>query len=297
MHSSLQCLLEGVIDYAGLFPPAKLDLKPALDEYLGHLNSQESWIVNRFISPVGRLAELGELLNQERPEASFGITVIGTGGDDFGVSVKKDAEAIDAFDSRVEGQFFVEAYEVKAPKDIRSAIKSAQQLSPLDVFLELPLNADLIDSLHQLAESGTIGAKARTGGLDKASFPSSEVVASFLQETMNLDVPFKLTAGLHHPLPMDDAETGGRMHGFLNVLLGAALVQAHDLSRVELVELLDETNPKAFSFRERSIAWKGQDAGIDDIEEMRSLFVGFGSCSVTEPIEGLESLKLYRRAS
>ena len=34
MHASLRALLEGVIDYAGLFPPAKLPLPEALANYL-----------------------------------------------------------------------------------------------------------------------------------------------------------------------------------------------------------------------------------------------------------------------
>lgn len=298
MYSALQCLLEGVIDYAGLFPPAKLEMRAAVDEYLGHLNSHESWIVNRFICPASRLGELASVLEANRPEASFGLSVIGTGAvDAFSDSVKRDAEAIEDFEHKFEGQFFAEAYEVKAPENLKAGARAVQQLAPLDVFLEVPWGLEMNDKLHAIAEGGTLGAKARTGGLTKDAFPDSESLAAFLQECMNLDLPFKLTAGLHHPLPHVEEQTGGSMHGFLNVLVAAALVQTHDLSRAELVQLLGERDQKAFTFREKAVVWRGNDAGIDDIEEMRSLFVGYGSCSVMEPIEGLTAMKLYKGAA
>ncbi|HEX5631332.1 MAG TPA: hypothetical protein VFY15_06715, partial [Acidimicrobiia bacterium] len=54
--------LSGLIDYAGLFPPASLDLAAAVEEYRAIRGSAESWLVGRFICPADRLVELAGLL-------------------------------------------------------------------------------------------------------------------------------------------------------------------------------------------------------------------------------------------
>ena len=55
MVESLQVLLGGVIDYAGMYPPAQLPLSEALRTYVRYKQGKEAWIVNRFVCPAGRL--------------------------------------------------------------------------------------------------------------------------------------------------------------------------------------------------------------------------------------------------
>jgi hypothetical protein len=107
-----------------------------------------------------------------------------------------------------------------------------------------------------------------------------------------LEVPFKLTAGLHHPLPHRDAVTGATMHGFLNVLGAATFAISEDLSRRDMERLLLDSDPKAWSFDRSGLAWRDRRASLDDVDEARALFVSFGSCSVDEPLEGLQELGL-----
>lgn len=54
---SLLTLLHGLVDYAGLYPPAKLGMAAAVDNYATYLHSRESWMLGRFICPVSRLEE------------------------------------------------------------------------------------------------------------------------------------------------------------------------------------------------------------------------------------------------
>ena len=82
MSRALNTLLDNVIDYAGLFPPAKLDMEAAVSEYLELLNSPESWLVSRFVCTAARLTELADELEAQKAEIGFGISVIGTGGED-----------------------------------------------------------------------------------------------------------------------------------------------------------------------------------------------------------------------
>jgi len=297
MVASLDALLDGVIDYAGLFPPAKLDMGPAVEEYLDHLEGDEQVLVNRFICPVARLSEFSEALQASGSDVAFELTAIGTGGGDveaFKKACAEDREAIERFEAGLDGQVTVESIERKIPDaPIDRIAKAAGPLAEFELYFESPFDAGLSDRLHALADLEIAGAKARTGGLDKAAFPAPAVLAGFIKECLDLNVPFKLTAGLHHPFRTNDPATGGVMHGFLNVLVGAALVEAAELSRKELTTILEERNPRAFEFDAEGLAWRSQRASIEAIDSMRTLLVGFGSCSVKEPVDDLLRLGLW----
>ena len=56
MDNSLHALLEGLIDYAGLFPPAELDMERAVRKYIGFRTEAESWMLARFVLPARPVA-------------------------------------------------------------------------------------------------------------------------------------------------------------------------------------------------------------------------------------------------
>lgn len=296
MSRALNTMIEGVIDYAGLFPPAQLCMADAVAEYLNLLNGPDSWLVSRFVCPANRLAEMADELETQKAEIGFGISVIGTGGTDalsFGKGVVQDAGEFISFGSRCSDICEIQAYEVKAPPmEIKAALRGLGPFREMEVFVELPFDESLHDNLHHLAESDWLGAKARTGGLEASAFPSSEKLAAFIQECLNLNVIFKLTAGLHHPIRQFDPATGATMHGFLNVLVAAALADEHELTRKEIVRVLEEQDSRRFIFTQDEVGWGDLDAGLDAIEDMRGIFISYGSCSVREPVQELQALKL-----
>ena len=49
--------LEGIIDYAGLFPPADLDLQTVVKNWASYLQSEDSWMLARLIIPAVQLEE------------------------------------------------------------------------------------------------------------------------------------------------------------------------------------------------------------------------------------------------
>ena len=51
-------LLAGAIDYAGLFPPAALDMAGAVSEYASYVRSGDRWALGRFVVAASRLEEL-----------------------------------------------------------------------------------------------------------------------------------------------------------------------------------------------------------------------------------------------
>ncbi len=72
---SLRALLARLIDYAGLFPPAALDLATALANFERYASSPESWMLSRFVLPATQLDALD-------PLSKFPVTLIDDAGGD-----------------------------------------------------------------------------------------------------------------------------------------------------------------------------------------------------------------------
>lgn len=289
MDPALETLLDGVIDYAGLFPPARLDMADAVGEYLDLLAQPESLLVNRFVCPAGRLAELAEALESEDDAIQFGVSVVGTGIS----AIADDLAAMEEFDRKLGDRASIEGFEVRSEPDVAASLRALRPLSALDVYLEIPLDDATNEALHLIAESELASAKARTGGLEAAAFPTPNALASFMRECLDLNLSFKLTAGLHHPIRQQDPATGAMMHGFLNVLIALALAEEHDLTRGEIARILDDDNPRNFVVNANEIGHLELRADLGAIDGARTLFAGFGSCSVSEPVEDLRALGLW----
>lgn len=275
MPSTLRRLLAHVVDYAGIFPPAALALDRAVAEYHVLLSSDDEWIVNRFVCPAERLAECESLVRPLDPAEPWAVTALGRGLE----HLADDAALLEGVSPAL---LQVEAFEVRVPIAETARLPGRLRTwDDLDVYIELPSGDGLVPALQDLAAFGTVGAKLRTGGPTPADVPSSETLATFLRECHSLDLPYKLTAGLHHPVRHDDG------HGFLNVAFAAVLADSDDLSRDELVEVLDERDPAVFRVEADGLAWRDLRADEEAIDDARGLFVGFGSCSVAEPLERL----------
>jgi len=141
-------------------------------------------------------------------------------------------------------------------------------------------------------------AKFRTGGLTPALIPSAAQVASFLCRAAARRIPFKATAGLHHPLrsvrPLTYAQDAERalMHGFLNVFTAAAFAW-YGMEEGRVTELLEETDPAAIRFEDEGLSWGRHRLGAEQIRCARREFAhSFGSCSFEEPVTELRELGL-----
>jgi len=56
--SALRELMTGLIDYAGLFPPAALEMDAAVRNYEAYLRGPDAWALGRFVVPAARLEDL-----------------------------------------------------------------------------------------------------------------------------------------------------------------------------------------------------------------------------------------------
>jgi hypothetical protein len=169
--------------------------------------------------------------------------------------------------------------------------------SALLTYIEVPLDPDPSTLIRSIGE-GRRRAKVRTGGVTHEAFPRAPDLLRFLRAALDNAVPFKATAGLHHPLRaayrLTYAESSpvGRMFGFLNLMLAAAFLRS-GMNESDALRLLEEEDPSAFQADDSGISWRSRRADIRALSDARRLgMVSFGSCSFTEPIEDLQSLHL-----
>jgi hypothetical protein len=289
MTEGLRALLEGVLDYAGLFPPAQLPLEDALRNYACYRGDADAWMLGRFVMPVVRLAELDpympELFASGKPLA---LAALGRGGDTaeaWAEGIRADAQALAGFRARHPGRVRIDVYETRLP-DPRAATPAIRETlgGDVELFLETKLPSSGAAFLSDLGA----GFKLRCGGVTAAAFPTAEQVAAAIIACRTVQVPLKLTAGLHHPLPRFDLGIQATMHGFINVLLAGVFA---DASQRELVELLRDTDPAHFAFDDGGVRWKDRQASVAQVRAARrEMIVSFGSCSFDEPRDDLRAL-------
>jgi len=303
MNHSLRDLLLGLIDYAGLFPPAALDMPTAAREYFEYRESEYRWALGRFVIPVARLDEFEKAAEDVLPDG-------GREGDEFwrlsalgGGDLSADLNRIAEFNGKYgtldssAGAAIIDTIEIKAERP--DEIENAMRLMPakLTPYFEIPITNDPTELIKGIAETEA-RAKVRTGGVTADAFPSSFNLARFIKICAEEDAPFKATAGLHHPLRSVNKLTyapesaSAMMHGFLNVFLAAAFAQnGMDVDR--LVELLEEKSPEAFQFDSGGVTWRDEMVVRGQLRNTRSLLaIAFGSCSFEEPIEDLKKIGL-----
>jgi hypothetical protein len=248
VSGSLRALLTNLIDYAGLYPPAALELPAALDNYKRYLASSESWILNRLVLPVSKLGDVDLGLN-------WRVTLL----------VENEPGPLPAQ---------VETIETKQPHKLS-----------LPTYCEVPL--DRIKGSF---------AKVRTGGVTTDSVPMPSEITEFLCQAAARRVPFKATAGLHHPIRGDHPLTYSPdsphavIHGFINVFVAAAFAWQGN-HRAAVIDVLHECDPQSFDFFDDELSWRGRRLTTAQIEAARRQFAhSFGSCSFEEPVAGLRAL-------
>ena len=314
MTESMRALLAGLIDYAGLFPPAKLPMDEVCRNYAVYLSGEHAFALGKLkcrVSQLGALSERGAVV-MPGTYATSGYTEMAHVAEAWTVSavidrpLEESIDAIDAFNERHSdagrGLARITALEMKIeePGDVDEALDEIP--SDIAAAFELPASAifggDPRGFVAALA-GGEARAKVRCGGLTPDAFPSCEDLARFIGACIGAEVAFEATAGLHHPVRAEHALTyeanapRGVMHGFLNVFIGASLARCRAIGPGEIVAVLEERDPSAFEFTDEACGWQGRRITREQLVRCREAFcVGYGSCSFTEPLEDLGGLGL-----
>lgn len=319
---TIKVLLSGLVDYAGLFPPASLDMQGTVERFARYNIGNEAWALGRIIVPASRLAELSDLGAALMPgtAATSGYTEMTAAGEPWRVSaiIKPDEsgsigpslDLIDAFNERHaeadHGRARVDAVEMLA--ETPNAIDDALDELPEDLMpaFEIPpavvTDGDPRGFAAALAGNDAAG-KIRCGGVKPEMIPPTEGVARCVAAFAIAQVPFKGTAGLHHPVraehPLSYASDAPRgvMHGFMNLFIGAALLHARQIDEAGVVSVLQLRDPAAFEFTDDAVRVRTGDGehmlDVMALSAARERFcLSYGSCSFEEPLDDLRGLSL-----
>ena len=302
---SVDALLAGLVDYAGLFPPASEDMRPALESYASYAESEDRDALGRFIVPISRLGELEEVGRELMPRARgsepWRLSVL------VAEDVRAAAEEMLKFNRRhslgsKDGHAVIDMTELKATTADEIGHQREDLPSSLVAYFEIPITGDVAPLVKTIAKVGA-RAKVRTGGITPEAFPPAEALVDFIAACQREAVPFKATAGLHHPvrgeyrLSYEPDSPKAMMYGFLNVFIAAALLYVGESEDTALTAL-EESDPSAFTFGEDGIQWRGKRISVDKILASRSEFaISFGSCSFREPVEELAHLTHQTRST
>ena len=292
---SIRALLSEIIDYAGLFPPSQLSMAEAVANYANYKMSDYDWMLGRFVVPAARLDEFLDSARGLLPQNESDVWKLSVlAGDDISETVHR----IKNFNRANTPSVICDSIEIKV--DTNQMIERVAQVVPANfaTYFELPLDGNLDELTKTLAIRGG-RAKIRTGGITENAFPKNEQIIRFIKTYLAANVPFKATAGLHHPLrcrkPLTyekDASVGV-MNGFLNVFLATGFLR-HGCEENLIDELLEETQAANFSFNADGVLWRQKYfLGTTELKNLREQsIISFGSCSFDEPIADLKEIRL-----
>lgn len=314
LPQAARALTDGLIDYAGLFPPSSLPMPRAVENFAGYLRGARAPMLGRFVCPAARLNELTKAGQMLMPGtyATSGYPEMAGDGEPWRISaivphdsatpLDESLEHIRAFNHRHEDQAqglaIVDAIEtpLKAVADADMLLDAVPE--QLAIAMEVPVaqNADIRGFIAALAGTGA-AAKIRCGGVTPEAMLPAQPIIAFMQACRTAGVPFKCTAGLHHALPgqyrltYDDTPPMGEMQGFVNTFIAAILIGARAIDEKAALELMADANGKNFVLSDQHIGWKTHTVPVATAVEQRARFaLSYGSCSFEEPTAELAAL-------
>ena len=292
MKESLRTFMNGLVDYAGLFPPADLPLDKAINEYFEQLKSDNSAMLSRFIIPISKLNDLDDFIPLFSDIGSLRLSVLGGGGktdDEYLSKIKQNITNINEYRGKHSDKIQIDVIECKMATNSPSKSTMQEATTLLNEnelthyeFTELPdvginysTNEDesswdevIVPTVELISKMKGAGVKLRCGGVVKEAFPSVEQVAAMIQTCVLAKAPMKFTAGLHHPIRHFADEYDEFMHGFINTF-GAGIFATTFPTPKNLQEkyrmftllshMIDDQNAENFSFTNDSMIWKVRD--------------------------------------
>jgi hypothetical protein len=293
MKRSYRAVLDHLIDYAGLFPPAGLGMSQAVAKYAAYRSDPDRWALARFVVPASRLGEF-EAAKRALPAALAGgdrwpLSVLL--GPDAGASwaeVERLAPAL-----AVAGVTIASAEcRVRAPAEvwaIRSLVPPAVEL-----YLECPAGPGARPLIEAIGAAGA-KAKLRTGGIRAEEIPSTETVVEFLVACAGMRVAFKATAGLHHPvrgsypLTYDAGSPCATMFGYLNLVMAVTLLWTGGTAEQAEAALAADDRARLIA-SDDACTWGDASCTAEVIERTRREFMmSIGSCSFTDPLSEIRA--------
>jgi len=280
--TAIDALMRHAIDYAGVFPPARLSVTDALAEYVRVRDGTFGWVLGPFVVSSDHLSELSPAVVRDIPLS----VVVRQPSVETMATFLRDADGLN-----------VASVEIPPTRVDDVPAIAAVAARSTRVFFETARGDDLDASLDAVAAAGAC-AKIRTGGIISDAFPTAESIDRFFRSCRVRRVVCKATAGLHHavagryPLTYEPGCPSALMFGFLTVSAAAALV-CMDAPKDDVIAVLSESHAGAITVDADGLRWRDYRVSTSDVEAMRrTLFSSFGSCSAQEPIDDLQRMRL-----
>ena len=281
-RTAIETLLTGLIDYAGLYPPASLDMHTAVRNYLQCQEGPQRAALGRFVVHRERLGELRTVAGDSF--RGMRLSVIVPGDADLGILSELLGDE--------PGRVALEC-KVSQPSEIESI--SSQLPVHAECYFEIPVGEGSEEFLGAIA-ARCARVKMRMGGVAAEAFPRAQSVAYMLYSLAKRRLAFKATAGLHHPIrschpfTYEPDSPIGMMHGFVNMALAATLLHLGGTGG-EALMILEEADPRAWRLAPDAITCRAFRWTADQLADTRRrFFISFGSCSFEEPIRDLEAM-------
>lgn len=281
-NTAIEALLAGLIDYAGLYPPASLDMGSAVRNYLRYQRGPHAAALGRFVVSLDRMGELRGVA--EDSLAEMGLSVIVPADANFSTL----SQLLNAAPGRI-------AFECRVNQlsDIKRV--TAHMPAGAECYFEIPMGQGSEALLDAIAAQGA-RVKIRMGGVIAEAFPAASATVHLLRAIAKRHLPFKATAGLHHPIrsrhpfTYEAASPAGTMHGFVNLMSAAALLY-FGVTTGEALHTLEEEDAQAWQIEPEAVRCRAFRWSADQMREVRQkFFISFGSCSFEEPICDLEAM-------
>jgi hypothetical protein len=279
--SALETLLAGLIDYAGLYPPAGLDMREAVRNYLGYRTGKHAFALGRFIVDLARLEELREAGAGSLSQIRLSVIANAT-------ATPPEIESIPYIG------LAIESFEIKCTEPLSVCRINERLPLRMERYFEIPIQPGCSGAADAIASIGA-RAKLRMGGIVPEAFPPPGDVVDWLQLAADRRIAFKATAGLHHPIrsrhrltyaPESPCAT---MHGFINFFCAAAFI--HSGAAEYAIAVLEEEDSGSFRISSDAVAWRAHQWTTDQVRTIRKeFFTSYGSCSFVEPLQDLEEL-------
>src|SRR5918994_698412 len=215
--SALRAALADFIDYAGLFPPAALDLQTTVTNHERHARSSEGWMLGRLVVPLSRL--------DEASPGTAGITVSAVETAPAGWNALAAVP-----DHHVTLERFVEV--------------------PLDATRNTWLDAVAAGGWHAKVRTGGLTA-------DRFPSPASlaSLLEACAQRGLPLKTTAGLHHAIRgaYRLTYEPGSPTGVMHGFLNLLVAALLVRTGAGTAADAQRALEVRDAREFTLGEDAI--------------------------------------------
>ncbi len=173
--TALRALLAGIVDYAGLFPPAELDMPAAVRNYAEYRASDDAWMLGRFVVPVARLDEfcdaLVESVSKDTPDWRLAAIA--------GADRSADAARVRRFNASHAVPAAIDCVEAKVAS-VDDVARAAGGDARLGIFRRAA-RALGPPTTRRGARDARLKAKIRTGGVTGDAFPDARSIVRFIR--------------------------------------------------------------------------------------------------------------------